>query len=212
MSLAEEWLEPEEAGCRLLLHLPAGLAAEISADWLEPLLLLDGVVGVLVEAACEPWFAGLAARATACGRACLLVDAIEQVKLMGAHGCHLSDWRQVRAARSRLGPGWIIGAACGESRHAAMVAGEDGADYVLFGTLGRAACDLERQCELIAWWSELFYLPCAVALGTDPADMERLMAAGADFLVPTLEARGAGPTAPDGIRALAARLVSAPNK
>jgi thiamine-phosphate pyrophosphorylase len=212
VSAAEEWLEPEEAGCRLLLHLPAGLAACFKADWLEPLLVLDAVAGILVEAGCDPWAAELAARATAYSRACLLLDAIEQVKVVGAHGCHLSDWRQVRAARSRLGPGWIIGASCGESRHAAMVAGEDGADYVLFGTLGGMTCDLERQCELIAWWSELFYLPCAVALGTDPAGMERLIAAGADFLVPALELRGAGPTAPDGIRAMAARLASAPNR
>lgn len=212
MSAEQGWIEADEAGCRLLLHLPAGLAPRIDPERLSQLLALDAVAGLLVETEVEERLAALAATATAAGRACLLVDAAQRVKACGAHGCHLSDWRQVRTTRALLGPGWILGASCGLSRHAAMVAGEEGADYVLFGRPGEAAPDPERLRDLVAWWSELFYLPCAVALGTDPAGMERHLAAGADFLVPTLVADGEGPTSPDGIRDLASRLSRASSR
>ena len=41
--------------------------------------------------------------------------------------------RADEAARARLGEGAILGATCKQSRHAAMIAAEQGADYVAFG-------------------------------------------------------------------------------
>jgi thiamine-phosphate pyrophosphorylase len=76
-----------------------------------------------------------------------------------------------------LGADALIGAACGRSRHDAMVAGEDGADYVTFGG------DAETVAELCAWWAELFTLPCAADLrGTDGEGLAEMVAAGADFV------------------------------
>ena len=83
--------------------------------------------------------------------------------------------------RRSLGAERLIGASCGLSRHAAMVAGEAGADYVLFGSL--AARTGDQVVELVAWWSELFVLPCAAAGPALARDGARALAArGADFL------------------------------
>jgi thiamine-phosphate pyrophosphorylase len=56
-----------------------------------------------------------------------------------------------------------------------MVAGEDGADYVLF-----AGPDSEELLDLCQWWSELFVLPCAVE-GIGP-EVAGSIEAGADFI------------------------------
>jgi thiamine-phosphate pyrophosphorylase len=66
------------------------------------------------------------------------------------------------------------------SRHAAMVAGEAGADYVQFGSLDLAPPG--AVIDLVAWWHELFVLPCAAAGRFSPATARTLAEAGADFL------------------------------
>ena len=95
-----------------------------------------------------------------------------------------ADAKIYAAARDRLGPERIIGAACGQNRHHAMVLAELGADYVAF------APDMHNQqakqeCEeLIAWWAEIFVVPC-VAMGVETPDEARLLAGvGADFIAP----------------------------
>jgi len=77
--------------------------------------------------------------------------------------------------RRRVDPEGILVADVATSRHAAMEAGEAGADAVLF--TGEAAA--VRDC--VAWWSELFVLPVAAPAALD--EPEALVAAGADFLV-----------------------------
>lgn len=211
MSAEDQWLAPEEAACRLLIHLPASLPFG-DGRRADALLSAEAVAGLLVETADLPTgvLEDLAAAAERHQRACLLVDAVERVVSTGAHGVHLSNWRAVAEARRRLGAGWIIGATCGQSRHAAMVAGESGADYVLFGELadgGGKRRDL--RLELVAWWAELFYLPCAVALGTDLSQAARFIEAGADFLVPTLVEQDGASTSVQGILELASQLSAA---
>ncbi len=52
-----------------------------------------------------------------------------------------------------------------------MTAGEDGADYVGFGIpafVKDRETAIERQIELIAWWSEIFEVPC---VAFDVADL-----------------------------------------
>ena len=60
----------------------------------------------------------------------------------------------------------------GASRHDAMELGEAGADYVAFGIppdVEDRAVAVERRLDLIAWWSEVFELPC---VAFDVADAE----------------------------------------
>ena len=100
---------------------------------------------------------------------------------MDADGVHLGGGIDiVQATRAAVGAERILGVSCGVSRDAAMVAGEQGADYVAFG-------DLEQRpgrevCELLRWWSELFVLPCLAEVATTVDDCTRLAQAGADLV------------------------------
>jgi len=207
-----DWLEPEEQGCRLLLA--------VSADALEPeqetvlagLLARPEVAGLLLETA-EPDGPALARwrdRCHAAAAALLPVDAVEPAAAGLADGVHLRDWKRVGEVRRRLGEGAILGADCDLSRHAAMVAGENGADYVMFGAQeaasGRGA---ERTVELCAWWSELFVLPCAALIPPVPALARRLARVGAGFLVVAPALREAPAEVPEIVATLAAAIAAA---
>jgi thiamine-phosphate pyrophosphorylase len=65
-----------------------------------------------------------------------------------------------------------------------MVAGEAGADYVLFGEPDakgeRPSAD--AICERLDWWAELFEPPC-VGYATTFEEAELFAAAGADFVL-----------------------------
>jgi thiamine-phosphate pyrophosphorylase len=89
-----------------------------------------------------------------------------------------ADASAYAAVRSSLGEDAIIGVDCGTSRHQAMRLGELGADYIGFSGLER-----EGQ-SIIAWWAEIFELPCVVLDPCSPEDVSRLVAEGADFIRP----------------------------
>jgi thiamine-phosphate pyrophosphorylase len=64
-----------------------------------------------------------------------------------------------------------------------MVAAEAGADYVMFGepdAAGRRP-SLEAIADRVAWWAELFEVPC-VGFAASLEEVEPLAAAGADFV------------------------------
>ena len=62
------------------------------------------------------------------------------------------------------------------------MAGEAGADYLMFGDMGlggrRTSGDV---AERVAWWAELFQVPCMGFAGSLD-EVEALVAAGADFV------------------------------
>lgn len=164
------WLEPEEARPGLLLFADA-VDAEVEG------VLASGAVAALVVDA-----AALAAWRPVARRHAVALLVRDEV-IGDVDGVHLASPAEVAAARTRLGPDRIVGAACGLSRHAAMVAGEAGADYVMFGDLDRPFDATDELLELVAWWNELFVLPCAAAAGTlDEGASRTLVAAGADLL------------------------------
>jgi thiamine-phosphate pyrophosphorylase len=160
-------ISPPEGG-------PAGLAQD-----LDVALSAGGIVAFRLRPASMPHAAAQALRQICAGRvAFLLQDDVDLALALGADGVHLGDPAGVRAARARLGPDRILGASCGRSRHAAMLAGEDGADYIAFGEVGRRP--QPPLFELIAWWNELFVLPCLLQGAFDEASLE--LAAHADFI------------------------------
>ena len=85
----------------------------------------------------------------------------------GADGVHLDTPEMLMSARRLLGLERLIGVACDLSRHAAMVAGDEGADYVTFGSPDRAD-PVDELAELVGWWSELFVIPVAAFVSTLP--------------------------------------------
>ncbi|MSU90211.1 thiamine phosphate synthase [Rhodobacteraceae bacterium 2CG4] len=104
---------------------------------------------------------------------------------LGLDGVHLTDGaRRVREVRKALGKDAIVGAFCGTSRHAAMTAGEIGADYVAFGpvtpseTLGDGSA---AAPELFAWWAEMIEVPAVAEGGLTEAALDAV-APHADFL------------------------------
>jgi thiamine-phosphate pyrophosphorylase len=119
------------------------------------------------------------------GAAAILFDNVELAKTLRADGVHLlaglSVREQVAAARAELGVDASIGVDAGASRHAAMEAGEAGAEYVAFGITQASADARAERDALIAWWGEIFEVPC-VALDLQTADdVEAADHNGADF-------------------------------
>jgi thiamine-phosphate pyrophosphorylase len=110
------------------------------------------------------------------------------VRPLGADGVLLNRPSEVAAARRVLDQEELIGAVVGGTRHDAMVAGEDGADYVLFGTPDTAPSgNLSALAEHVAWWSEVAVLPSVVAGRFTGDEVEALARAGADFILPATD-------------------------
>ena len=176
--------------CRLYLQLPAQPSAKLEAQLAQALASTDAACVLLCrdDAPTDESHAGrLLDVIQGRGVACLIETDARLAELLGADGLHIeADDEAYRKARDLLGESASIGAGCGQSRHDAMRLAELGADYVAFGPA--AASDIggiDQYAELIAWWSEIFVVPC-VAWNVDiPEDAARLAALGADFVAPS---------------------------
>lgn len=114
----------------------------------------------------------------------LLLDGHPQsVAGSGADGAHLTGIAALTAAIGTLKPDRIAGAGGLRSRHDAMLAGEAGADYVMFGEPDRRGSrpPFEAIEERLAWWAELLELPC-VGYAAAADEVGPLALAGADFV------------------------------
>ncbi len=121
----------------------------------------------------------------------ILNDSPELARKSGADGVHLGqDDGGVKSARKIVGKDAVIGVSCHDSRHLAMVAGEEGADYVAFGafypTKSKSAEALAKygvpEPEILNWWQTYMVLPCVAIGGINPLNCLPLVRAGADFI------------------------------
>lgn len=131
-------------------------------------------------------FAKLAPIARAHGAVVILNDNPHLALELGADGVHLgqSDMA-VKAARKLLGSDMVIGATAHNSRHLAMCAAEDGADYVAFGAFFPTATkktEFVATTDLLQWWVEMMEIPCVAIGGITPENVSPLVKAGADFV------------------------------
>lgn len=88
-------------------------------------------------------------------------------------------------ARKIVGADAIVGVTCHNSRHLAMEAGEQGADYVAFGAFFPTATkdtQFVAEPELVEWWSGLFTVPCVAIGGITVDNCPPLVEARPDFL------------------------------
>jgi thiamine-phosphate pyrophosphorylase len=117
------------------------------------------------------------------GAALLIADHPDIVARCGGDGAHLTGIDAFTAAQASLQPERIAGCGGLATRHDAMLAGEAGADYVLFGEPDPAGHrpSFEAIAERVAWWAEIFELPC-VGYAATLAEVEVLARAGADFV------------------------------
>lgn len=116
----------------------------------------------------------------------IINDRADLAAELGADGVHVGQEDTPYAeTRALLGPDAIIGVTCHASRHLAMIAGEQGADYVAFGAFfptttksPKAQADLD----LLEWWSGIFEVPSVAIGGITVDNCNELVRAGADFI------------------------------
>lgn len=117
------------------------------------------------------------------GAALVLDGHAEIAGRTGADGAHLTGIEAFSAAVDSLKPARIAGCGGLHSRDDAMMAGERGADYVMFGEPeadgGRPS--FNAILDRIVWWAELFEVPCTAYAATLD-EVGPLAAAGADFI------------------------------
>jgi thiamine-phosphate pyrophosphorylase len=142
--------------------------------------------------------------------AALVLDGYAELAARaGADGAHLTGLASFTAAVQSLKPAKIAGCGGVSSRDDAMIAGEQGADYVMFGGLGaeHRRSSFETTVEQIEWWAPLFQIPC-VGFAANPLEIRPLSAAGADFVAVGEsiwdDPRGAAPAVADAARQLTA--------
>jgi len=118
------------------------------------------------------------------GAALLLDGHVELVARAGADGAHLAGIAALEQALPSLKPDRIAGVGALATRHDSMVAGELGADYVLFGEPDAkgARPSTGAIAERIGWWAELFEPPC-VGYAASREEASEFVMAGADFIL-----------------------------
>ena len=104
----------------------------------------------------------------------------------GADGAHIgADDGKFGNARRLLGDADILGVSCYNSRHAAIEAGEAGADYVAFGAFYQTQSKMPRSRatpEILEWWHQLSIVQSVAIGGITAENCAPLVRAGADFL------------------------------
>jgi thiamine-phosphate pyrophosphorylase len=178
--------------CRLYLLTPPAIRLPEFADRLAAALDADDVAAVQLRL--KPFDPDDVARAAGAlrpvvqdrGIAFIINDRPDIARKTGADGAHIGpDDMPYPEARRILGPDAILGVTCKASRHAAMVAAEQGASYVAFGAFHASATkgvEAGADPEILEWWSGLMEVPCVAIGGITPANCAPLVRAGADFI------------------------------
>lgn len=113
-------------------------------------------------------------------------DRADLAKMCEADAVHLgqSDGL-VEEARDLLGFDKAIGVTCHGSKHLAMVAGEQGADYVAFGAFFPSVTKdppTMAETSVLSWWAAVAELPSVAIGGITAENCATLVHAGADML------------------------------
>jgi thiamine-phosphate pyrophosphorylase len=192
-------LQPEHAGevtgqetsIQLYLVLETGAGCR---DRLAAALEAGGVASVLIAAPdgappAEADTRPLIEPAQSRGVAVLVMSDAGLARRTNADGVHLPNTKNLaadyQAARAILGPSAIVGVHAGKSRHDAMTLAEAGANYIAFGapqTSSNRDAARARRLDLVAWWAEIFEVPCVALDVEGPDEAAELALAGADFI------------------------------
>ena len=118
--------------------------------------------------------------------AALLIDApadLREVARWGVDGVHVWTPEGIAAALEALKPERIVGVGGLRSRDAAMTAGDDGCDYVMFGEprADGSLPPLEQVVERCQWWAQLFNTPC-IGYASEPEAVPAIAATGVEFV------------------------------
>ena len=101
-------------------------------------------------------------------------------------GVHLGEHdAKIAEVRKQVPDHFTIGASCYNSKHRAMQAGEDGANYLAFGAFFPTTTKQIKyyaDVELLQWATELLNLPIVAIGGITASNCANLVANKADFL------------------------------
>jgi thiamine-phosphate pyrophosphorylase len=138
----------------------------------------EGIIEAAVQA--------LSPIAQARGVAVILNDRPDLAARLRCDGVHVGQSDMpLRQARQLMGPQAMIGVTCHDSRHLAMEAAEDGADYVAFGAFFPTTTKETThrpEPEILTIWQETMQVPCVAIGGITVENCRPLIEAGADFL------------------------------
>ncbi len=141
-----------------------------------------GVDAVLIGAGMSETDAMEAARdqvrlVQAHGAAAIIVGHSRVAGQTGADGIHIETGvADIKAATQSFKPDRIVGAGNLKTRHAAMEAGSEDVDYVLFGQL-RGDTHPEphpKAVKLAEWWGELMTVPTVLTAGSSIATLDNM--------------------------------------
>jgi thiamine-phosphate pyrophosphorylase len=176
--------------CRLYLQFPMQPSANLLSRLAHAAATTDAACVLLCPdpSASSEDPAAVVALVQERGLACLVANDAALAAKLGADGVHIeADPTLYAEARKVLGPNASIGTGCGLNRHDAMRLAEMGADYVAFGAEDGTDTDaIDQRAELIAWWSEIFVVPCVAWNVSSAEEAARCAASGADFVAPPL--------------------------
>ena len=184
--------DADDPGCRLYLITPPSLEPRPFADVLAKTLDAGdvGCVQLRLKGADDDTIRraadALRPAARARGVPFLMNDRPDLAAATGCDGVHVGqEDARYAEARATVGRDRIVGVTCHNSRHLAMEAAEQGADYVAFGAFfasGTKAPKTTAELELLQWWSEIMVVPSVAIGGITVENCGPLIEAGADFL------------------------------
>jgi thiamine-phosphate pyrophosphorylase len=179
-----------QAGCRLYLITPPILPPNFS-DLLASALDAGDVAAVqlrlkdLPDGELQRIIDQLRLLVQSRGVAFLLNDRPDLAVKTGCDGAHVGQTDIKAPAARKILKDLTLGVTCHGSRHLAMQAGEDGADYVAFGafypTVTKEPPEM-ADLETLEWWAKMMEIPCVAIGGITAANCAPLVKAGADFL------------------------------
>ncbi|WP_020173476.1 thiamine phosphate synthase [Methyloferula stellata] len=196
---------PEDA-CRLFLITPVIRDAAAFLPVFEAALEAGDVACVLLrqnapdEGEAKKIIRALAAPAQQRGVACLIEGDARLALHTEVDGVHVDfGGEALDSALKQLKPQRIVGASGLMTRDDAMVAGEAGVDYLMFGG-PQADETADSIVERVAWWADIFNVPC-VGYAHSLTEAAALVQAGADFVAVCdalwEDPRGVGPVLKD---------------
>ena len=116
----------------------------------------------------------------------ILNDRLDLVKSCNVDGVHLGEEdKSIKIARKILGSNYVIGASCYNSKHLAMEAGVEGADYVAFGAFFESKTKVPKtkaEIGIIEDWNFISNIPSVAIGGINPINCKKLIKAGVDYL------------------------------
>lgn len=208
-----------QAGCRLYLITPPVLP-ENFPDLLASALDAGDVAAVqlrlkdVADGALQKTIEQLRPIVQSRGVAFLLNDRPDLAVKTGCDGAHVGQSDTKAPAARKILKDLTLGVTCHGSRHLAMQAGEDGADYVAFGafypTTTKEPAEM-ADLETLEWWARMMEIPCVAIGGITAGNCAPLVNAGADFLavVGAVWSHPENPAA--GVKAMLAAIAQAEN-